>query len=229
MIISIGIFLIAMVVGRLFELSLLRALPLAFCLAVASASILATALSCAHAVTPGTIRITLLIVGSGVALLLWRHRRGAAQPLTSNAPRWTPLEIILSLTATTMAAVIALLATLYPSSNWDSMTYHLSRVALWIQHQSVFPYPTNNFRQVQLTPGAEYLILVEQLFWFSDVFANWVQLVALVVVGMGVFGWCEHWKISRTTSLLLILTTLPAPMLLMQAQTTQNDLAAAHR
>jgi hypothetical protein len=133
----------------------------------------------------------------------------------------------LAVTASTLLVIITLLGTLYSPSNWDSMTYHLSRVVLWIQNGSVFPYSTNNFRQVQLTPGAEYLILIEQSFWLSDIFSNWIQLAALTVLGLGTYGWCLHWGISRVTSLLIVLTSFSAPMIVLQAQTTQNDLTAA--
>lgn len=227
MIIALGIILTALVLRRPLGISISQCLPLAFCFGVALASVFVMVLSVFHAVEPNVMRVSVIAAYSGAVLWLWRTRNSAHLSSKEPSRKWNWIEKILAGLTLSPLIVLAWLATLFPPLNWDSMTYHLSRVALWIQHQSVFPYPTTNFRQVQLTPGAEYLILVEQLFWFSDVFANWVQLVALVVVGLGVFGWCEHWKISRTTSLLLILTTLPAPMLLMQAQTTQNDLAAA--
>jgi len=44
---------------------------------------------------------------------------------------------------------------------------------------------------------------------------------------LGTYGWCMHWGISRVTSMLLVLTSFSAPMIILQAQTTQNDLAAA--
>src|SRR5262249_42724812 len=34
-------------------------------------------------------------------------------------------------------------AVVYPPNNWDSMTYHMSRVAEWIQHGSIDVYPTS--------------------------------------------------------------------------------------
>ena len=43
----------------------------------------------------------------------------------------------------------------YPN-NWDSMTYHLTRVEHWMQRQTVIHYATNNVRQVSQPPLAEY-------------------------------------------------------------------------
>lgn len=227
MVIFCGILLIAVALKRLMGLSVNRSLPLAFCVAVATSSILVTTLSLFHALTPRIIRILIIISYGSIAFWLWRRRDGVSPPSIEQSSRWTTLQRLLALTIISLLIPIAALATLYPPSNWDSMTYHLSRVAMWIQNRSVFPYHTNNFRQVQLTPGAEYLILIEQLFWFSDTFANWIQLSAFIALGIGTYGWCTHWGISRVSSLLLILTTFSAPMIVLQAQTTQNDLAAA--
>jgi len=37
---------------------------------------------------------------------------------------------------------------LYPPNNWDSMTYHMARIAHWVMNESVYPYPTHIYRQI---------------------------------------------------------------------------------
>jgi ABC-type uncharacterized transport system permease subunit len=31
----------------------------------------------------------------------------------------------------------------YPPNNWDSMTYHMARIAHWVMNESIEPYPTH--------------------------------------------------------------------------------------
>jgi hypothetical protein len=39
---------------------------------------------------------------------------------------------------------LGVLAITIPTTNWDSMTYHMARVMHWLQQQSVVQYPTMN-------------------------------------------------------------------------------------
>src|SRR5262249_24070367 len=41
-----------------------------------------------------------------------------------------------------------------PTTNWDSMSYHLPRALHWIQQQSVEHFPTENTRQIEFGPWA---------------------------------------------------------------------------
>ncbi|MHB9140228.1 MAG: hypothetical protein ACYC4Q_12560 [Victivallaceae bacterium] len=63
----------------------------------------------------------------------------------------------------------------YPPTNYDSMTYHMARVANWISNQNVAFYPALNPRQNYQPPLAEYTILFLQILTGSDIFANCVQ------------------------------------------------------
>src|SRR5262245_27542477 len=43
-----------------------------------------------------------------------------------------------------LAAFLFVLAIVAPTTNWDSLTYHLPRVMHWVQQQSVEHFPTGN-------------------------------------------------------------------------------------
>src|SRR6185436_4583982 len=107
---------------------------------------------------------------------LWARRRPVAGTPPSAPTRPMPraafvaVGSILGLTAT-----IALLA---PPNNWDSMTYHMPRVAHWAQAGSVAHYPTHILRQLWLGPWAEFGILHLYVLAGGDRLANLVQWLA---------------------------------------------------
>ncbi|XCN74138.1 MAG: hypothetical protein Q3M24_05110 [Candidatus Electrothrix aestuarii] len=114
-----------------------------------------------------------------------------------------------------------------PPNTWDSMTYHMGRVAHWIHFQSVEYFPTNINRQNEMGPGAEYLILFLQLLVSGDYLANFVQLFSYVVLASSVFYLLKVCRVSGKLITPIVLVTLTTPMLLFQAVTTQNDLVCS--
>ena len=62
-------------------------------------------------------------------------------------------------TACVLAAALLFLAVYTVPYNWDSMTYHLSRIANWTQNQSAAHYATHNIREIVSPVLAEFLNL----------------------------------------------------------------------
>ena len=60
-------------------------------------------------------------------------------------------------------------ALISPPNNWDSMTYHMSRVEYWIQNKAVHFFTTNNPRQNVFAPFSEFFILHFQIFGIAKV------------------------------------------------------------
>lgn len=135
--------------------------------------------------------------------------------------------LYLILTVLLILLPLFLLSILVPPNNYDSMTYHLSRVAHWIQNQNIYPYQTNNLRQIALTPLAEYVILNFQILSGSDYFANLVQwfsmLGSMAVVSLLVKELGLNYKGQFFSALL----ALSIPMGVFQSTTTQNDYVAS--
>ncbi|TAH25064.1 MAG: 4-amino-4-deoxy-L-arabinose transferase, partial [Oscillatoriales cyanobacterium] len=77
-------------------------------------------------------------------------------------------------------AAVGLIAVVAPPNNWDSMTYHMSRVAHWMQNRSVEHYPTSYVPQLYHPPGAEFAIMHFQILTGGDRFANLVQWLSMV-------------------------------------------------
>ena len=121
-------------------------------------------------------------------------------------------------------SVTLLIALLSPPNNYDSMTYHMARVAEWIQHQNVNFYPTAIPRQNYSMPLAEYAILQLQILSKSDLYANLVQwssfILSLVIISLIT----KELKFSKFTQILAGLVASTTPMAILQSSSTQNDL-----
>ena len=126
-----------------------------------------------------------------------------------------------------LVAVVAAVAASYAPNNWDSMTYHLARVAHWIQRGSTGPYDTNVFRQVLYGPGAENVLLALQAISGSDRLANGLQFVAWLVVVTSAAPLARLAGAPRGVAAWAGPIVAGTPMLVLQATSTQNDLVAA--
>jgi len=126
-----------------------------------------------------------------------------------------------------LAALLAVIASAYAPSNWDSMTYHLARVAHWIQRGSVSAYDTNIYRQTVLAPGAEYVLLGLQSVAASDRLANGFQFFAWLVVVGSAAPLARIAGAPRAIASWAGPIVAGAPTLVLQATSTQNDLVAS--
>lgn len=120
--------------------------------------------------------------------------------------------------------ITLLVALLSPPGNWDSMTYHMSRVAEWIQHKNVYYYPTSIERQNYQMPLAEFAILHLQLLSTSDKFANLVQWYSFCVSILLVSLIAKEFQMSLRVQLFSTVLAATIPMAILQSSSTQNDL-----
>jgi len=132
-----------------------------------------------------------------------------------------PAAITLILTATLAIGF------LYPPNNWDSMTYHMARVAHWVHNGSVQFYPTSISRQNYEMPLAEFTILHFQLLSRSDFFASFIQWFSFfisIILGKAITEELGGNKKAQIISALVISTL---PMAILQSSSTQNDLVVS--
>lgn len=125
----------------------------------------------------------------------------------------------------TCTLIVALCA---PPNTWDSMTYHMARVAEWYDHGTVAFYPTAIDRQLWQPPFAEYLLLVTYgVLAGRDYLANlpqWIAAAGAVVAAMEI---ARLLGASRTLQLVSALVVATTPTVVLEASSTQNDLLAA--
>jgi 4-amino-4-deoxy-L-arabinose transferase-like glycosyltransferase len=165
-------------------------------------------------------------------------RKGALQIRRSDAR-------LLYLTSGVIAAALGAIALRFPTTNWDSMTYHLSRVMHWIQQHSVAHYPTMNGRQLEFGPWSEFVIATLYLLVGDDRLATtvqWFSMVSALVAASLIAG--HLFLASRITggsaaisdtandserriSAFAVLLSVTIPIGITESITTQNDYVVA--
>lgn len=108
--------------------------------------------------------------------------------------------------------------------NWDSMTYHLPRIAHWAQNQTVAHYATNIIRQLTSPVLAEFINLqVYILSGDNDIFLNLLQSISFIMNAAIVYGIARKITCNDTFCRLAALLFLTMPIAFSEALTTQVD------
>ena len=115
----------------------------------------------------------------------------------------------------------------FPQHNYDSMTYHLSRVGYWLQHQTLAPWPTPNPRQTTFPINAELGLLWTILLWGSDQLTGFVQWFSALATMLSIYGLARLLGATRPQGFFAALVWATFPQVLLQSITTQNDLLVA--
>jgi hypothetical protein len=123
----------------------------------------------------------------------------------------------------TLVTILLLLTIYCPPNTWDSMTYHMSRVAHWVQNENVSFYPTHILRQLHQPPFAEYLILQLQLLNNGDRFANIPQFASMIISTLGITLIAKEFNLKTSGQVLAALISISVPMGILQSTSTQND------
>lgn len=123
---------------------------------------------------------------------------------------------------------LGIIAIVTPPNTWDSMTYHMARVAHWAQNGNVSHYPTHITRQHYQPPFAEYVILHLQLLSGGDRLANLVQWGSYTGTLIGVSLMTKRLGGDKSTQILSIFLAATLPMAVLQANSTQNDLVCTY-
>jgi hypothetical protein len=82
--------------------------------------------------------------------------------------------------------ITAVVAWFAPPQTWDSLTYHMSRVAHWAQDRSVWHFATGIDRQDSISPGAEMITLNSYVLYGGDRLSTFTQWWAMLGTMVGV-------------------------------------------
>ena len=179
-------------------------------------------LSAFHALTtPGVV----FGWAAGCGVLVWLRCRSAAWPEPPAAeitPR-DPLEILLLPVIAALLALVGLTSRLAVPNSWDAMTYHLPRVAHWLQDRSIAIFPTSCLYQNQHAPLAEWAILQLWLLQGHDGLTNLVEFACYAGSIAAVSRLTELCGGSRRAALIAAFFAATLPMAMLQAASAQND------
>jgi hypothetical protein len=115
-----------------------------------------------------------------------------------------------------------------PPREWDSLAYHLPRVAFWLQQNAVGYVPHANDPRLNANPpGAEIGVLTTMAASGGDRLVALPQLSALVVLVLGVAGIARRIGLSPRAAVFGALIFATLPIVAVQAPTTYNDLVVA--
>ncbi len=128
---------------------------------------------------------------------------------------------------TAIYSAIVFIAVASVPNTADSMTYHMARIANWIQRGNVNFFPTATLRQLYSSPLAEYGILNIFLLTGNDHFVNLLQFGCLVGCGITISLIVREFNQNGAAQILAILLTATIPMAILQASGTQNDLVVS--
>ncbi len=109
-------------------------------------------------------------------------------------------------------------------NNYDSMTYHLARVAHWQQAHSINFYATNNPRQNYMPPWAEWAFFQLVLLQGDDRLVNLIQWLCYCGCLIGASLITELLGGSRRDGIIAAFFVGTMPAAIFEATSTQNDL-----
>jgi hypothetical protein len=142
-------------------------------------------------------------------------------------PRVTAITMLAGLPLAAILAATLLVALVAPPNTWDSMTYHLARVAHWVQQGSVADYPTETLRQLYQSPWAEYAVTHLQILSGDDHLANLVQWLAMAGSLVGVSLIARELQADAKGQYIATAVAVTLPMGILQSSSTQNDYVEA--
>lgn len=123
-----------------------------------------------------------------------------------------------------IGAVVLALAICTTPYNWDSMSYHLSRIAYWVQYRSVEHYATSDIRQIASPVLGEFVNLhVYVLCRGRDILLNVLQAGSYITCALFVGAIARKLGCDKFYGFLAMLIYMTTPIAFAEALTTQVD------
>jgi hypothetical protein len=157
------------------------------------------------------------------AVFTWRKSRSKPirvifSNLKLDGSEWMTLSFILIILGISM-----LVARLSPPQTWDSLNYHLPRIAHWAQNRSIHHFITGIEVQNVISPGGE---IIQSYVYILDQGDRWITQVqwSAMLLSVVIVSWIASLLgANRKGQLLASLVAASLPMGIIQASSTAND------
>jgi hypothetical protein len=119
---------------------------------------------------------------------------------------------------------ILLQGLIYPTNNWDSMSYHMARIVHWIQNESLAHFRTSIYPQLTSAPFSEQFILTINLLVGNDLFSNTVQLFYLVGLVLAITLVGKQLGLTKFGQVLSAFILICIPEVILLSSSTHNEI-----
>jgi hypothetical protein len=190
--------------------------------------ILTEILSIFRLITPLGLGLTWgLLAGVGALLLLQvRFRHGSVRlPAVKIPVEWGERGLLLLVLV--IALVTALIAWVAPPNTWDSLNYHMPRVAHWAQQRAVRHYITGIEVQNSMPPAAEMAVLNVYVLSGGDRWVNFISWFAMLGSVIGITYIASLLGARSMGQVLAGVLAATLPMGIAQASSTMTDYVVA--
>jgi len=182
-------------------------------------------LSLFRAVTVGWLAIAWSVPLLISAIWLARLGRALRWPRLELPKHW--LDRSLWFGVLLIIGITALVAWISPPQTWDSLNYHMSRVAHWAEERAVVHYITGIEVQNVLTPGAEMAVLQFYVLSGGDRLVNFISWFAMLGSLIAVSLIAKELGADDRGQLLASIFAASIPMGIIQASSTTTDYVTA--
>jgi len=158
-----------------------------------------------------------ILLSAGTAGLLMRVNKDNVRLFPFSFKSLPPFEKFQLIIIAAIMLLTWLTAFMSAPNSWDTLNYHMSRVAFWTQNGSINHYPTPEFRQLYFQPWVEYAALHFQILSGTDRLANLICWFGYVgsVIGAGFL--VSLFGSDRRTQILTMLLCATVPTLIIEA------------
>lgn len=202
----------------------------------ANVVIVVTLLSFVDAFERSFLVVAHVVVGLGI-VLLWQ-RAGRPSPFDDEDPgrliraaragaREHPAVAAAVGVAAAALAVQLFLGIAVAQTNWDVLSYHLSRAAYWLQYDSVTQFPGGSTRQLGYPPNAELLQAWTMELSRGDRLVSVVQWLSGIGMALACFVAARALGFGRSGAVLAGALLIAMPIPILQTATSQNDVAVS--
>lgn len=181
-------------------------------------------LSLFRAVTQAGLTLVWLVLTAGsIVWLAKRWRKGLIPRRPDVRFLKNPGFLIMALGLLLIFVLVGSVAWFAPPNTYDSLNYHMPRVAHWAQNHSVVHYATGVDRQDSFAPVAEYSVLNSYVLVGGDRLANFSDWFAMVGSVIGVSAAAALLGAPLAGQFLAALFVATLPMGIAQASSTMTD------